>query len=106
MKYIAFILLLIVLSCSIDSEYVTQTETRTVDNNGIQTSVNIIKKLRKTDRLPVSIHVKAQYSDSTYESMDSFLYDGNGKTMVTKSFVRSSGDWKLVKRTGVETLNN
>ncbi|GEM_PF-6995536 len=106
MKYIPFILLLVALSCSNNSEYITQTETKTVNNNGTQTSVNIIKKLRKTDRLPVSIHVKAQYSDGAYESMDSFLYDGRGKTTVTKSFVRSSGEWKLVKRTGVETLNN
>ncbi|MCH5715995.1 hypothetical protein [Niabella hibiscisoli] len=102
MKYIPFILLLVVLSCSINSDYITQTETKTVNNNGVQTKVSITKKLRKIDRLPVSIHVKAKYSDSAYESMDSFLYDSNGKTTVTKSFVRNSGEWKLVKSTGVE----
>lgn len=106
MKYLLPLLVLIAFSCSINSDYTTQTETKTVNNNGIQSSVSVTKKLRKADKLPVSIHVKARYSDSTYEGLDSFLYDSNGKTTITKSYVRSNGEWKLVKSTGAEAINN
>lgn len=106
MKYIAFGLLLATLSCSDNHEYITQTESRTVDNNGVTSTVKVIKKLRKTDKLPVSIHVKTKYSDSAYESMDSFFYDENGRATVSKSFVRSNGDWKLVKSKSEKVINN
>ncbi len=106
MKYTALILLLATLGCSVNSDYVTQTETKTVNHNGVQSSVRVTKKLRKTDKLPVSIHVKARYSDTSYEGLDSFLYDSNGKTAVTKSYVRSNGEWKLVKRIEAKAFNN
>ncbi|MCH5690415.1 hypothetical protein LWM68_42990 [Niabella sp. W65] len=43
MKYLSFALLLIAFSCSINSEYTTQTETKTVNNNGVRSSVRVTK---------------------------------------------------------------
>ena len=97
MKYLPFILLLIAFSCSINSDYVTQTETRTVNNNGVRSSVRITKKLRKTDRLPVSILVESKSSDASFEGLDSIYYDARGNTTLTRSFEKKEGRWVLVK---------
>lgn len=97
MKYLSFTLLLIAFSCSINSEYTTQTETKTVNNNGVRSSVRVTKKLRKTDRLPVSILVESKSSDASFEGLDSIYYDARGNTTLTRSFEKKEGRWVLVK---------
>jgi hypothetical protein len=97
MKYLSFALLLIAFSCSINSEYTTQTETKTVNNNGVRSSVRVTKKLRKTDRLPVSILVESKSSDASFEGLDSIYYDARGNTTLTRSFEKKEGRWVLVK---------
>ncbi|ULT44482.1 hypothetical protein KRR40_14700 [Niabella defluvii] len=91
MKYLSFALLLIAFSCSINSEYTTQTETKTVNNNGVRSSVRVTKKLRKTDRLPVSILVESKSSDASFEGLDSIYYDARGNTTLTRSFEKKRG---------------
>lgn len=97
MKYLPFVLLLIAFSCSINSEYITQTETKTVNNNGVRSSVRVTKKLRKADRLPVSILVESKSNDTSFEGLDSIYYDSGGNTTLTRSFEKKDGRWVLVK---------
>lgn len=97
MKYLPFMLLLIASSCSINSEYMTQTETKTVNNNGIRSSVKVTKKLRKTDKLPVSILVESKSEDASFEGLDSIYYDAGGNATLTRSFEKKDGRWVLVK---------
>ena len=97
MKYLPFILLLIAFSCSINNDYVTQTETRTVNNNGVRSSIKVTKKLRKTDRLPVSILIESKSNDTSFEGLDSIYYDARGNTTLTRSFEKKDGRWVLVK---------
>lgn len=96
-KYLPITLLLALMACSINNEYVTQTETRTVNNNGVRSSIRITKKLRKTDRLPVSILVESKSSDASFEGLDSIYYDARGNTTLTRSFEKKDGRWVLVK---------
>ncbi|MGE9311382.1 hypothetical protein ACLOAU_07045 [Niabella sp. CJ426] len=97
MKYLPFILLLIVFSCSINSDYVTQIETKKVNNNGVESSVRVTKKLRKTDKLPVSILVESKNEEASFEGLDSIYYDARGNTTLTRSFEKKDGRWVLVK---------
>lgn len=97
MKYLPFILLLAAFSCSINSDYVTQTETKTVNDNGVKSSVRITKKLRKTDKLPVSILVESKNDKASFEGLDSIYYDARGNTILTRSFEKKEGRWVLVK---------
>ncbi len=89
--YIAFMV------CSCNQEYITQTETKTVNNNGIESSVRITKKLRKTDKLPVSILVESKNEEASFEGLDSIYYDARGNTTLTRSFEKKDGRWVLVK---------
>lgn len=97
MKYLPFILLLIAFSCSINSDYVTQIETKKVNNNGVESSVRVTKKLRKTDKLPVSILVESKNEEASFEGLDSIYYDARGNTTLTRSFEKKDGRWVLVK---------
>ena len=97
MKYLLFILLLVAFSCSINSDYVTQIETKTENNNGVKSSVRITKKLRKTDKLPVSILIESKNDDVSFEGLDSIYYDARGNTTLTRSFEKKEGRWVLVK---------
>ncbi len=97
MKYLSFILLLMAFSCSVNNDYVTQTETKTVNNNGVRSSVRVTKKLRKADKLPVSILVESKSNDASFEGLDSIYYDARGNTKLTRSFEKKEGRWVLVK---------
>ncbi|WP_114790193.1 hypothetical protein U0035_12915 [Niabella yanshanensis] len=105
MKYLPFILLLLIaFSCSINSDYVTQTETKTVNNNGVKSSVRITKKLRKTDKLPVSILVESKSRDVSFEGLDSIYYDASGNTIRTRSFEKKNGQWVLIRSQGRDAV--
>jgi hypothetical protein len=96
-KHIPFALLLALLACSGNSEYTTQIETKTINNNGVESSVRITKKLRKTDKLPVSILVESKNEEASFEGLDSIYYDARGNTTLTRSFEKKDGRWVLVK---------
>ncbi len=96
-KYLPVTLLLALLACSGGSDYVTQIETKKVNNNGVESSVRVTKKLRKTDKLPVSILVESKNEEASFEGLDSIYYDARGNTTLTRSFEKKDGRWVLVK---------
>ncbi|MCH5600104.1 hypothetical protein [Niabella ginsengisoli] len=82
---------------SCNNEYITQTETRSVDNNGKISRLSITRKLRMQDKLPVSVLTESTTQQTSSKSLDSIYYNANGKAMLVKSYKYKDGAWELIK---------